>query len=81
MQIEVDLTPGDLAWAMKDEDPETIVEFIRDFLDHEFTKASSNDLSEWLINFLKDDIAFRKDMVEREQTYLGDLQKHCQQQP
>ncbi len=81
MQIEVDLGPGDLARAMKDEDPETIIEFIRDFLDHEFTKASSNDLSEWLINFLKDDIAFRKDIIEREQAYLGDLQRHCQQQP
>lgn len=81
MRIEVDLGPGDLAMAMKDEDPETIIEFIRDFLDHDFTKASSNDLSEWLINFLRDDIAFRKGIVEREQAYLGDLQKHCQQQP
>ena len=77
MEIEVDLTPGDLARAMKDEDPETIVEFIRDFLDHEFNKASSNDLSEWLINFLQEDINFRKDIVAREESYLADLQKHC----
>lgn len=81
MQIEVDLGPGDLAQAMKDEDPETIIEFIRDFLDHDFTKASSNDLSEWLINFLREDIDFRKSITEREQTYLKDLLKHCQQQP
>lgn len=52
MQIEVDLTPGDLAWAMKDEDPETIVEFIRDFFDHDFTKASTSDLVLWTVSFL-----------------------------
>lgn len=56
MQIEVDLTPSDLAWAMKDEDPETIVEFIRDFFDHDFSKADKADLMRWLINFLEEDI-------------------------
>lgn len=56
MQIEINLTPGDLAWAMKDEDPETIVEFIRDFLDHDFTKADKADLTRWLIGFLEEDI-------------------------
>jgi len=81
MEIAVDLTPGDLARAMKDEDPETIVEFIRDFLDHEFTNASSNDLSEWLINFLREDIDFRKSIIDREKQYLENLQKHCQQGP
>jgi nitrogen regulatory protein PII-like uncharacterized protein len=56
MQIEVNLTPGDLAWAMKDEDPETIVEFIRDFLDHDFSNVKTSDLTEWLINFLREDL-------------------------
>lgn len=81
MQIEVDLGPGDLALAMKDEDPETIIEFIRDFLDHDFDKASSNELSEWLIAFLRDDIDFRKSIVEREKAYIEDLRKHCQNKP
>jgi len=52
MQIEVNLTPGDLARAMKDEDPETIVEFIRDFFDHDFTKVKTSDLVEWTVIFL-----------------------------
>lgn len=52
MQIEINLTPGDLAWAMKDEDPETIVEFIRDFFDHNFSKAETKDLVPWTVNFL-----------------------------
>lgn len=56
MQIEIDLTPGDLAWAMKDESPETIVEFIRDFMDHEFNRADRDDLVRWLVQFLTDDL-------------------------
>lgn len=62
MQIEVDLTPGDLAWAMKDEDPETIVEFIRDFFDHSFTKASTEDLVLWTVNFLCSDHNVKPDL-------------------
>jgi len=56
MQIEVDLSPGDLARAMKDEAPETIVEFIRDFFDHGFSMAKTSDLVEWTINFLNSDL-------------------------
>lgn len=56
MQIEIDITSSDLAWAMKDETPETIVEFIRDFMDHEFNRAERADLVRWLIQFLMDDL-------------------------
>lgn len=56
MQIEVDLGPGVLARAMKDEDPETIIEFIRDFFDNDFSKAETSDLIRWLVQFLMDDL-------------------------
>ena len=55
MQIEVNLSPDDLAWAMKDENPETIVEFIRDFFDHDFSKVKTSDLVLWTVNFLCQD--------------------------
>lgn len=56
MQIEINLTPSDLAWAMKDESPEAIVEFVRDLMDHSFNRAESADLVRWLIQFLMDDL-------------------------
>lgn len=56
MQIEVNLGPGDLARAMKDEDPETIVEFIRDFFDNDFDRANTPNLIRWLIEFLENDL-------------------------
>lgn len=55
MRIEIEVTSGDLAWAMKDEDAETIVEFIREFFDHSFTNASTEDLVRWTVNFLCQD--------------------------
>lgn len=55
MQFEIELTAGDLAWGMKDEDPETIVEFIRDFFDHTFSRMDTKDLVQTTVNFLCQD--------------------------